>query len=74
MKTALLILLFLVTTNPVLAGSTRFSRSPPSGITCETVRAYVSYLVWHRRKRWARANGITPLQERKAMQCLARGD
>ena len=42
MKTALLIMLFLVTTNPVLAGSTRFYRSPPSGITCETVRAYVS--------------------------------
>ena len=74
MKTALLILLFLVTTNPVLASSTRFSRSPPSGITCETVRAYVSLLGLAQAKAMARANGITPLQERKAMQCLARGD
>ena len=74
MKTALLILLFLVTTNPVLAGSTRFSRSPPSGITCETVRAYVSLLGLAQAKAMARANGITPLQERKAAQCLARAD
>ena len=74
MKTALLILLFLVTTNPVLAGSTRFNRSPPSGITFETVRAYVSLLGLAQAKAMARANGITPLQERKAMQCLARGD
>ena len=74
MKTALLILLFLVTTNPVLAGSTRFNRSPPSGITCETVRAYVSLLGLAQAKAMARANGITPLQERKAMQCLERGD
>jgi hypothetical protein len=73
MKTALLILLFLATANPVLAGSLRYSRSPPS-ITCETVRAYVSLLGLAQAKAMARANGMTAVQERKAMQCLARGD
>jgi sulfur transfer protein SufE len=74
MKTALLILLFLATANPVLAGSPRYSRSPPWTITCETVRAYVSLLGLAQAKAMARANGMTAVQERKAMQCLARGD
>ena len=74
MKTALLILLFLVTTNPVLAGSTRFNRSPPSGITCETVRAYVSQVGVGAAKAMARANGMTAAQERRARQCLASRD
>ena len=73
MKTALLILLFLVTTNPVLAGSTRFSRSPPSGITCETVRAYVSLLGLAQAKAMARANGITPLQDGKRCNASREG-
>ena len=74
MKTALLMLLFLATASPVLAGSPRASRSPPSTITCETVRAYVSLLGLAQAKTMARANGMTDVQERRAMQCLARGD
>lgn len=70
MKTALLTLLFLATASPVLAAPSRVNR----GVTCETVRAYVSLLGLAQAKAMARANGITPLQERKAMQCLARGD
>ena len=74
MKTALLMLLFLATASPVLAGTLRANRAQPSTITCETVRAYVSLLGLAQAKAMARANGMTAVQERKAMQCLARGD
>jgi hypothetical protein len=73
MKTALLMLLFLTTASPVLAGPHRANRGQPS-ITCETVRAYVSLLGLAQAKAMARANGMTDVQERRAMQCLARGD
>ena len=66
MKIALVMLFFLATASPVLAGSPRASRSPPSTITCETVRAYVSFLGLAQAKAVARANGMTAVQERKA--------
>jgi sulfur transfer protein SufE len=74
MKIAVVMLLFLATASPVSAGSTGASRSPPSTITCETVRAYVSLLGLAQAKAMARANGMTAVQERRAMQCLARAD
>ena len=74
MKIGLVMLFFLATASPVLAGSPRASRSPPSTITCETVRAYVSFLGLAQAKAGARANGMTAVQERKAAQCLARAD
>jgi sulfur transfer protein SufE len=74
MRIALLMLLFLTTASPVLAGPHRASRSQPSTITCETVRAYVSRLGFAQAKAMARANGMTDVQERRARQCLARGD
>ena len=70
MKIALVLPLFLATASPVLAGSTGASRNPPSTITCETVRAYVSLLGLAQAKAMARANGMTAVQERKAAQCL----
>jgi hypothetical protein len=72
MKTGLLMLLFLTTASPVLAGPRRTNGGQP--ITCETVRAYVSLLGLAQAKAMARANGMTDVQERRAMQCLARGD
>jgi hypothetical protein len=74
MKIALLTLLFLATASPVLAGPPRINRGEPSTITCETVRAYVSLLGLAEAKAMARAKGMTAVQERRAMQCLARGD
>ena len=74
MKIALVMLLFLTTATPVLAGSIGASRSPASTITCETVRAYVSLLGLAQAKAVARANGMTAVQEREAAQCLARAD
>ena len=71
MKIAVVMLLFLATASPVLAGSPRASRSPPSTITCETVRAYVSQVGLATATAMARANGMTVAQERKARQCLA---
>ena len=65
MKTALRMLLFLATAS---------HRGQPSSITCDTVRAYVSLLGLAQAKAMARANGMTAVQERRAMQCLARGD
>ena len=55
MKIALVMLFFLATASQVLAGSPRASRSPPSTITCETVRAYVSFLGLAQAKAVARA-------------------
>ena len=74
MKIALVMLFFLATASPVLAGSPRASRSPPSTITCETVRAYVSQVGLATATAMARANGMTVAQERKARQCLATRD
>jgi hypothetical protein len=74
MRTALLMLPFLTTASPVLAGPHSANRGQPSTITCETVRAYVSLLGLAQAKAMARANGMTDVQERRAMQCLARGD
>lgn len=74
MKIALVLPLFLATASPVLAGSTGASRNPPSTITCETVRAYVSLLGLAQAKAMARANGMTAVQERRARQCLASRD
>jgi hypothetical protein len=74
MKIALVMLLFLAAAGPVLAGSPRAILSPPSTITCETVRAYVSLLGLAQAKAMARASGMTAVQERKAAQCLARAD
>jgi sulfur transfer protein SufE len=71
MKTALLMLLFVATASPVLAGS---PRGEPSTITCETVQAYVSQLGLAQAKALARANGMTAVQERRARQCLASRD
>jgi hypothetical protein len=74
MKIALVMLLFLATASPAFAGPSAASRSPPSTITCETVRAYVSLLGLAQAKAMARANGMSTVQERKAAQCLARAD
>jgi hypothetical protein len=74
MKTALLMLLFVATASPALAGPPRIHRGQASSITCETVRAYVSLLGLAQAKAMARANGMTDVQERRAMQCLASGD
>jgi hypothetical protein len=43
MKTSLLLLLFVAAASPVLADPHRAGRAE-SGITCDTVRAYVSQL------------------------------
>ena len=74
MKIALLMLFFLTTASPALAGPHPANRHQSSTITCETVRAYVSLLGLAQAKAMARANGMTAVQEGKAMQCLARGD
>jgi len=71
MKTAPLLLLFVVVATPVSAGS-RSTRG--EGITCETVRAYVSQVGLIVARATARANGMTASQERRARQCLARND
>jgi G3E family GTPase len=45
-----------------------------SGITCSTVRAYVSQLGLEVARAMARANGMTQAQEHRARQCLAQRD
>jgi hypothetical protein len=70
MKIVLLTLLFAWTASPVMAAS---NRAEPA-ITCETVRAYVSQVGLAAAKAIARANGMTPAQERRARQCLASRD
>ena len=74
MKIALLMLLLVATASPVLARPHRANGAEPSTITCETVRAYVSFLGLAQAKAVARANGMTAVQERKARQCLATRD
>jgi hypothetical protein len=72
MKIVLPMLLFVATASPVTA-DTRGSRAD-AAITCETVRAYVSRVGLAAAKAIARANGMTPVQERRARQCLASRD
>ena len=72
MKIILLMLLFVVSASPVMADSRRASAEP--AITCETVRAYVSQVGLAAAKAIARAHGMTPVQERRARQCLASRD
>ncbi|MGP0093304.1 MAG: hypothetical protein ACLPKB_25675 [Xanthobacteraceae bacterium] len=48
--------------------------SEHSGITCETVRAYVSQVGLEVARSMARANGMTRAQEHEARQCLAKRD
>jgi hypothetical protein len=79
MKIALSMLLFVAVTSPILADSQRAhhyatASVESSGITCDTVRAYVSQVGLAVAKAMARANGMTAVQERRARQCLARGD
>ena len=74
MKTALLTLLFLATASQVFAAPLRADRNQPPTVTCATVRAYVSLLGLAQARAMARANGMTAVQERRALQCLAAGD
>ena len=73
MKTTLLMLLFVTAASPVLADPHLANRAEPA-VTCETVRAYVSQVGLAAAKAIARANGMTPGQERRARQCLASRD
>jgi hypothetical protein len=73
MKIVLLMLLFAGSASPVIADSYRANRAEPA-ITCETVRAYVSQVGLAAAKALARAHGMTPVQERRARQCLASRD
>lgn len=73
MKTTLMMLLFVAAASPALADPHRANRAEP-GITCETVRAYVSQVGLLAAKAVARANGMTASQERRARQCLASRD
>jgi hypothetical protein len=57
----------------VLADSRRANHDEPA-ITCQTVRAYVSQVGVVAAKAFARANGMTASQERRARQCLASRD
>lgn len=70
MKIVLPMLLVVATASPVMADTHRANPAEPA-ITCETVRAYVSQVGLAAAKAIARANGMTPLQERRARQCLA---
>jgi hypothetical protein len=75
MKPILSMLLFIWIASPALAGTPRAGRATePSGITCETVRAYVNQVGLAAAKAVARANGMTAAQERRARQCLASRD
>jgi hypothetical protein len=70
MKIVLLTLLFAGSASPVMADPYRANRAEPA-ITCQTVRAYVSQVGLAAAKAIARANGMTPVQERRARECLA---
>jgi hypothetical protein len=70
MKIVLPMLLFVAIASPVMADTHRANRAEPA-ITCETVRAYVSQVGLAAAKAIARANGMTPVQERRARECLA---
>jgi hypothetical protein len=70
MKIVLPMLLFVAIASPVMADTHRANRAEPA-IMCETVRAYVSQVGLAAAKAIARANGMTPVQERRARECLA---
>ena len=62
MKIALLMLIFVATAGPALAGELQ--------ISCETVRAFVTQVGLIQAKAQARAAGMTAQQERRARQCF----
>jgi hypothetical protein len=81
MKVVLLTLLFAASATPVLANRHRAYQDSggatfveTSMISCETVRTYVRQLGLAQAKAMARANGMTPSQEWRARQCLAKRD
>jgi hypothetical protein len=73
LMTVVVLMLLFVSASPVLADARQAKRAEPT-ITCETVRAYVSQVGLAAAKAIARANGMTPVQERRARQCLASRD
>lgn len=77
----LLMLLFVVSTTPVLASRHRANQESggagfveTSTISCETVRSYVRQIGLVQARALARANRMTPSQEWRARQCLAKRD
>jgi hypothetical protein len=81
MKTALLIMIVVVTASPVLANPyrphqdsepTRWDQS--SHINCGMVRAYVAQVGLVQATALARAAGMTVGQEWRARRCLAKRD
>ena len=80
MKTALLMMIFIVAASPVLANpyrsyhSDRAAWGESSYIDCETVRVYVAQLGVEHAKALARAAGMTASQEWRARRCLATKD
>src|SRR5580704_6110524 len=80
MRPALLLLLVIAAT-PVSAHPQRTgpyadqaAGSVTSSINCETVRSYVLEVGLVQARALARANGMTPSQEWRAKQCLAKRD
>ena len=61
-RTALLSLVLITSTFPVVAQQTN--------ISCETVRAYVAQVGVAQAKAMALSAGMTPAQERLARRCL----
>ena len=79
MKTALLLMIFVVAASSALAspyrpyqGSDQTRWGGSSHINCETVRAYVAQVGLGQATTLARAAGMTAGQEWKARRCLAR--
>jgi hypothetical protein len=77
MKTALIMLILVATASPALANpyrtyqkSGQVASAESSGITCETVRAYVDQVGLTQAKVLARAAGMTASQEWRARRCL----
>ena len=76
MKSALLIVIFMVVSYPAIAKQRyyhpeRATTSHPR-ITCEMVRAYVAQIGLAQAKAMAQAAGMTESEEREAVQCLER--
>jgi hypothetical protein len=79
-RTALLLLCVIAAT-PLSARPQRTGHyadqaagSVTSSINCETVRSYVLEIGLVQARALARANGMTPLQEWRATQCLDKRD
>jgi hypothetical protein len=79
MKAALMLLLLVIIGTPVSAHphradhfSGKTAGSEPSTINCETVRSYVMEVGLAQARALARASGMTPSQEWRARQCLAK--